>query len=92
GIDEMVELHERLRRAADAIALPEIDFALGRIASLSDRLRLLRARLDRLAAARRAVGGEGAVGAAGGRDGGLEAAPSGRNGRGSGGPIAGGSR
>ena len=37
GVDEMVELHERLRRAADAIALPEIDFALARIASLTDR-------------------------------------------------------
>ncbi|MBU6281820.1 hypothetical protein KGQ64_06220 [bacterium] len=56
GVEEMVELHERLRRAADAIALPEIDFALARIGSLSDRLRLLRQRLDRLASLRRAVG------------------------------------
>jgi len=64
GVDEMVEMHDRLRRAADAIALPEIDFALARIAGLSDRLRLLRSRLDRLAAARRALG----VGQASGRE------------------------
>jgi len=59
SVDEMVELHERLRRAADAIALPEIDFALARIGSLSDRLRLLRGRLDRLAGMARALAGPG---------------------------------
>ena len=48
SVEEMVELHERLRRAADAIALPEIDFALARLASLGDRLRLLRTRLDQI--------------------------------------------
>lgn len=93
SVDEMVELHERLRRAADAIALPEINFALARIGSLGDRLRQLRVRLDRLAAARRALSPERPRTGAG--DGSFEtsappaAAASGRNGRG---PGAAGSR
>lgn len=96
SVDEMVELHERLRRAADAIALPEIDFALARLASLGDRLRLLRARLDRLSVARRAL-------SPGGPPGTLEETlgdppnpqplpRSGRNGNGAGGRGSAGSR
>lgn len=55
GVDDMVEMHERLRLAAASIALPEIDFALARLGGLIDQLRLLRRKIDRLAAMRRSL-------------------------------------
>jgi hypothetical protein len=57
GVTELVSLHEQVCRAAAAIATQEIDFALAQIGDLSDRIRLVGARLERLAAIKRALEG-----------------------------------
>jgi hypothetical protein len=55
GVTELVSLHEQVCRAAAAIATQEIDFALAQIGDLSDRIRLVGARLERLSAIKRAL-------------------------------------
>ena len=60
GIEGLVALHQQVCRAADTVALAEIDYALASLGSLVDRLRLLGQRFVRLAEVKRAlVPGEG---------------------------------
>ena len=55
GVLELVDLHAQVVRAADAIAMQEIDFALTQIGDLMDRIRLIGARLDQLGEIRRTL-------------------------------------
>ena len=55
GVQELVELYERLRRGIDTITREEIDAMLIRIGTLTDRLRLTGAQLEEIERMRRAL-------------------------------------
>ena len=55
GVEELVELYERVRRGIDAITREEIDAMLIRIGSLTDRLRLTGAQLAEIERMRRTL-------------------------------------
>lgn len=48
GIPDVIELHAQLRSATERIAQEEIESALTRVASLTDQLRTLQARVTQL--------------------------------------------